>query len=244
MSERAQLRQAGSFGRVVEAYERGRPGYPEEAVRWLIGAGGRVVDLGAGTGKLTASLAEAASETIAVEPQHPMLLRLKEVVPGARTICARAEAVPIQAGWADVVTVGQAFHWFDRDRALPEIARVLRTGGHLGVVWNVRDRSVDWVAELERISGSDNSESTRGSMSKVAHFGPFESHRFRFTQVLDRDGLLAHVNSRSNVAAMDETDRRRVTESVLQLVEAHSAFAGSDRFEFPYITQAFRAEKA
>jgi SAM-dependent methyltransferase len=172
-----------------------------------------------------------------------MLVRLRDVVPGARTICARAEAVPIQAGWADVVVVGQAFHWFDLDRALSEIARILRTGGHLGVVWNVRDKSVDWVAEFERISGPDNSERTRSSMMKVAHFGPFESRTFRFTQVLDRDGLLAHVKSRSNVAAMDETERRRVTESVMQLVEAHSAFVGKDRFEFPYMTQAFRAER-
>lgn len=109
MSGASRVRRAGSFGRIVDDYERGRPHYPGGAVRWLVGDARRVVDVGAGTGKLTRSLVEPAREVAAVEPQHSMLVRLKEVVEEAHALCAQAEALPIHSGWAEVVVVARPF---------------------------------------------------------------------------------------------------------------------------------------
>jgi SAM-dependent methyltransferase len=243
MSNVSRAQRVGSFGRVVDDYERGRPRYPDEAVRWLVGDARRVADVGAGTGKLTSSLAKLAPEVAAIEPQHSMLVRLKEVVVGAYSVCAQAEALPIDSSWAEVVVVGQAFHWFDQQRAVPEIARVLKPGGHLALVWNVRDESVDWVAELTRITGSDNSQETRSRLKRMSHFGDFEMRSFRTVHFLDRHALVAHVQSRSHVAVLDEADRRRVMEAVMRLRDRHPDLAGQDPIEFPYRTEAYRVAR-
>jgi SAM-dependent methyltransferase len=243
MSAASRAQRVGSFGRVVDDYERGRPRYPDKAVRWLIGDARKVADIGAGTGKLTSSLAKLTSEVVAIDPQHSMLVRLKEVVAGAYTVRARAEALPIDSSWADVVVVGQAFHWFDHQRALPEIARILKPRGHLALVWNVRDESVDWVAELARITGSDNSQETRSRLKRTSHFGDLEMQSFRTIHFLDRHALVAHVQSRSHVAVLNEADRRRVIAAVMRLRDSHPDLAGQDPIEFPYRMEAYRAEK-
>lgn len=244
MNQTFRGQRAGSFGRVVDDYERGRPRYPDEAVRWLVGDAQKVIDLGAGTGKLTSSLVQRIPEVVAIEPQEPMVKRLQQSVAGARSICAVAEALPVRDGWADAVLVAQAFHWFDQERAVPEIARVLGTGGHLGLVWNVRDESVDWVGELALIAGRDNSRETRGALPQVPPFGGFVSRKFRMVQVLDRESLLAHVRSRSNVAALPEAERAEVVAAVGRLCDVHPDLAGRDHFDFPYVTVAYRVEKA
>jgi SAM-dependent methyltransferase len=171
------------------------------------------------------------------------LVRLREEVVGTYTVCAQAEALPIDSRWADAVIIGQAFHWFDQERALPEIARILRSRGHLALVWNVRDVSVDWVAELARITGSDNSQQTRSSLKRTSHFGDFEMRSFQTVHLLDRHALVAHVQSRSHVAVLREADRRRVIEAVIRLRDGHPDLAGQDPIEFPYRTEAYRAEK-
>lgn len=227
----------------MDDYERGRPNYSHEAVRWLIEGARTVVDLGAGTGKLTSSLVGLVAEVAAVEPQLSMVRRLSRVVAGARAVCGRAEEIPIRSKWADAVVVAQAFHWFDQKRAPAEIARVLKSGGRLGLVWNVRDGSVDWVAELSRITGRDNSQEIRSLLRSYPAFGEFERKMFRATQLLDRDTLVAHVRSRSHVAALDEGARRSMTNAVLELCDVHPDLSGRDRFELPYQTQAFRATK-
>src|SRR5688572_18675934 len=152
-------RRARSFGSVAEVYERARPTYPEDAVRWLAGDEPRdVVDLGAGTGKLTRSLVALGHRVTAIEPLPEMLELLPVAAPGARPILGSAEVIPLPDEYADVVTAAQAFHWFDHAVALPEIARVLRPGGRLALVWNTRDDREPWVAKLSATIGSETVE--------------------------------------------------------------------------------------
>src|SRR4051812_12101086 len=133
-------RRAQSFGGVADDYHRARPGYPVEAVRWLLGSSPLdVVDLGAGTGKLTAVLVGEGHRVVAVEPLEPMRSRLVAALPATPALEGSAEEIPLPDGCADAVVVGQAFHWFDVEPALREIARVLRPGGTLGLLWNARD---------------------------------------------------------------------------------------------------------
>ncbi|HEX5028163.1 MAG TPA: class I SAM-dependent methyltransferase, partial [Gaiellaceae bacterium] len=126
-----------AFAEVAQAYERGRPSYPDDAVRWLVGERAcDVVDLGAGTGKLTRILVAHGHRVVAVEPLDAMRSELEAAVPGAHALAGSAEAIPLEDASADVVTSAQAFHWFDHDAALPEIARVLRPDGRIALVWN------------------------------------------------------------------------------------------------------------
>jgi SAM-dependent methyltransferase len=239
--DRARAARATSFGRTAGEYERGRATYPAEAVRWLVGDSSRIVDLGAGTGKLTGALVALAPEVVALEPQHRMLQALRRAVPAALAACSTAEALPVNSHWAETVVVAQAFHWFDQERAVPEIRRILVPGGALGLVWNVRDESVGWVSEMTRIAGAENSRGTRASLDRLPGFEPFEYRLWHTGQMLDRDLLLAHVNSRSTVATLSERERARVLDEIAHLCDAHPALAGRDSFELPYQTQAFRA---
>ena len=181
MSQSAHMRaRARSFGTVAEEYERSRPEYPPDAVDWLVGREPlRVVDVGAGTGKLTRQLVALRHDVTAVEPSEPMLAQLRAAVPGARTIHAGAEEIPLADESADVVVAGQAFHWFDPDRALPEIARVLAPDGRLGLVWNMRDESVPWIARLWDLIG-DEPEATGDfdpASAALVQSGPLRSGR-------------------------------------------------------------------
>ena len=147
---------AASFGSVADVYDRARPGYPDEAVRWLVGdAPRRVLDLAAGTGKLTRSLVAAGHDVVAVEPAEEMLAHLRAAVPAAEALVGTAEAIPLPDASVDAVTVAQAFHWFDPPAALREIARVLRPDGALGLVWNTRDEREPWVRRLGELIGSE-----------------------------------------------------------------------------------------
>ena len=239
--DRARAERATSFGRTATEYERGRATYPEEAARWLVGGSSRVVDLGAGTGKLTGALVALAVDVVALEPQHRMVSELRRAVPAALAACSVAENTPVRSHWAETVVVAQAFHWFDQGRAAPEIRRLLSPGGTLGLIWNVRDESVGWLAELTRIAGAENSARTRAGLDRLPGFEPFEYRHWRTSQMLDRDTLLAHVGSRSTVATMGEPEQERVLDQVARLCESHPDLAGREKFELPYETQAFRA---
>ncbi|MFI6983992.1 class I SAM-dependent methyltransferase [Embleya sp. NPDC050154] len=150
--EQEEFRQARSFGAAADAYERGRPPYPPEAVAWLVPEDARtVVDLGAGTGKLTRALRAAGREVVAVEPSVGMREQFARVLPDVRVLDGTGESIPLPDSSVDVVVCAQAWHWVDPERAVPEAARVLRPGGRLGLVWNFRDVSVPWVAELDQI---------------------------------------------------------------------------------------------
>jgi ubiquinone/menaquinone biosynthesis C-methylase UbiE len=145
-----------SFGAAAAAYAEHRPDYARAAVRWALerAPGPRVLDLGAGTGKLTAVMAALGADVIAVEPDPAMLAELRRALPDVRALPGRAEAIPLPDASVDAVLVGHALHWFDMAVAGPEIARVLVPGGILADLWNVFDDRFDWVAGLERVSGS------------------------------------------------------------------------------------------
>ena len=146
---------AHSFGGVADAYERGRPTYPAEAVRWMLGDHPlSVLELGAGTGKLTRVLVELGHDVHASDPDAAMLQILERELPGVPTAQAGAEDIPLGDGSVDAVVAAQAFHWFDLDRALPEIARVLRPGGRVCLLWNTRNEKIPWVRRLGTIIGT------------------------------------------------------------------------------------------
>lgn len=239
------LVRAASFGAVADAYERGRPGYPDDAVRWLAGDEPcDVVDLGAGTGKLTRSLVALGHRVTAVEPLEEMLDRLRIAVPGATAMSGSAESLPLPDSSADVVTCAQAFHWFDHGVALSEMARVLRRRGRIALVWNTRDDEQAWVEELtdtvigrsEFRTGGVNATTDRVDESGL--FGPVERASFAHVQLLGREDLVELVRSRSQCAVLSEDERAPVLERVEALFDAH---ARDGVLAMPYVTECFRA---
>ena len=230
-----------AFADVAGAYERARPGYPEDAVRWLVGDEPcDVVDLGAGTGKLTRALMGLGHRVVAVEPLDEMRAQLEAALPGARALAGSAEAIPLPDASADVVTSAQAFHWFDHDAALPEIARVLRPGGRLALVWNSRDDRDPWMARLSAIIGNETVHDWEviPVIEEGGHFGGVEKAQFAHDQVLDRDGLLDLVLSRSYLAKLTPVEREPVLDAVRRL---YDETAGPNGVRLPYVTECFRA---
>ena len=216
-------RQASSFGAVAAAYERGRPPYPPEAVDWLLPAGAsRVLDLGAGTGKLTRQLRDRGLDVIAVEPSEGMREQLARAVPGVPVHAGSAEEIPLPDHSVNAVLVAQAWHWVDRSRAVPEVARVLVPGGRLGLVWNIRDEREDWVAELGRIlhDPGDHHRQDRGIIGPP--FGPVERCDVEWTHRLSRDELIDLAASRSYVITMPDRERAAVLAGVAHLADRPS----------------------
>jgi SAM-dependent methyltransferase len=236
-------RRARSFSSVAEVYERARPEYPAEAARWLTGDPPLdVVDLAAGTGKLTRVLTTLGHRVTAVEPLAEMRAHLGAAVPGAPALDGTAEAIPLADESADVVVAAQAFHWFDQPLALREIARVLRPGGRLGLIWNMRDETVEWVARLSTIVGAEPVDrgETSGAVDASALFGPVERREWRWRQPLTRDRLRELVLSRSYCAALPDVERAPILEAVERL---HDEAAGADGLSMPYVTYGFRAAR-
>lgn len=235
--------QAASFGSVADVYERSRPGYPDEAVAWLSGTTPcEVVDLGAGTGKLTRSLVALGHRVTAVEPLEEMLAQLRASVPEARTLTGGAEAIPLPDASTDVVTCAQAFHWFNHDRALAEIARVLRPGGRVALVWNMRDESEIWVEGLsDAIVGRTGLD--RGAVEPIEQsglYGPVERAVFEHVQEVDRATMRELVLSRSYCAVLPEEERAPILERVAQIFEEHAV---DGILGVPYRTECFRAAR-
>ena len=242
---------AQGFERAADAYERGRPGYPEPAVAWLaealgIGHGLAVVDLAAGTGKLTRQLLPFGAELVAVEPVAGMRARLATALPGVRVETGTAEALPLGDGVADAVVVGQAFHWFDGARALAEIHRVLRPGGGLGLIWNVRDESVPWVAELTRIIEPYRGDVPRylsgrwrEAFAATSLFQPLRQHSFSHAQRGDRAMVRDRMGSVSFVASLDEAVQAGVLAELDELLDNHPALRGRPTVTLPYRTDVF-----
>lgn len=212
------------------AYELARPGYPEEAIAVLvamlgIASGVRVLDLAAGTGKLTRRLIDLGADVTAVEPVAGMRRELEQAVPGVASLDGTAEAIPLPDASVDVVTVAQAFHWFDAPAALNEIARVLKPGGGLAILWNERDESTPWVAEMSRIIRWHERTVSRYQhvawaeiVAASGHFTPVLEEQVPWEQPLTRDLLADRVRSISYIAAMPEPERERQAADVVALV--------------------------
>ena len=241
---------AAGFGSAADAYERGRPSYPDEAVAYLavelgLSPGVHVLDVAAGTGKLTRRLVEGGAGVAAVEPIAAMRAVLAKAVPGIPVLEGTAEAIPLPDGSVDAVTVAQAFHWFDAEAALVEIHRVLRPGGGLGLVWNAADGGPEWVAIMRGLV-----HGVRGSVPQYGHtpwrdafarsrrFTPLTERTFDFVQELDEDGLVDRIASTSYIAALPEAERQRLLGQVRALV------AGVPRpLRLPYRTDVFSCRR-
>lgn len=228
---------AEGFSRSADAYERGRPGYPPEALRLLVArlpAAARVLDLAAGTGALTRPLLDAGLEVVAVEP----VAEMRAALPGsARALEGTAEAIPLGVAEVHAVAVGQAFHWFDGDAALREIHRVLSPEGLLALFWNVRIRDHPLHAAIDQLidpyrgeTPSHASSAWRTAFDRTSLFGAIEEHQFPNSQELAADGLAARVGSISFVAALDPQAREGV-------LERARALAGDTTVTLPYRTE-------
>ncbi len=241
-SDRASSR-ASSFGRAAGAYRRARPGYPAEAARWLVPeSAARVLDLAAGTGKLTERLLTLGVKVVAVEPDDAMRAQLVDAAPGAVALSGRADDIPLQDGAVDAVVVAQAWHWFDPATALPEIARVLRPGGRLGVAWNVRDHRVAWVDRYtEIIHRGDTLDPFHGEPTLDDRFGELEQATFEWRHRMPVEDLATLAASRSNVLTLPEDERAELLAEIADLARTHPDLAGRDVVEMPYRTTCWRA---
>jgi SAM-dependent methyltransferase len=236
---------ASSFGLGADAYRRARPGYPEDAARWLVGPGAvRVLDLAAGTGKLTERLLTLGLEVIAVEPDDAMRAQLHEAAPGARALSGRSDDIPLEDGSVDAVVVGQAWHWFDPATTLPELRRVLRPGGTLGVAWNVRDHRVGWVdAYTGIIHRGDTLDPLHGAPTLDDAFGELETATFTWRHRMPVADLRTLAASRSNVLMLPPAEREDLLAAVDELARTHPDLAGRDVVEMPYRTTCWRASR-
>ena len=243
------------FSAEAQSYARGRPDYPAELLHWLtdnlnVGAGKVVVDLGAGTGKFTKLLVQMGADVTAVEPVEAMRAQLVNGLPGVRCLAGNAEAIPLETSSADAVVCAQAFHWFANKEALREIHRVLRAGGMLGLVWNVRDESVDWVAAITNIINPYEGDAPRfykGDWRKPfsgEYFTAPEGSSFGYQHVgTPQEVILDRFLSVSFIAALPEPEKAGVAAQLRELIASHPALRERDTIAFPYRTEAYRCKR-
>jgi SAM-dependent methyltransferase len=247
---------ARGFSVVAREYERSRPSYPEGAVDRLIQElevhrDGLVLDLGAGTGKLTRLLAPSGARLVALDPVEAMRKECAHAVPNAMVVGGMAESLPFADGTFDGVVAGQAFHWFDGPRALGEIHRALKPSGRLGLIWNVRDESVDWVRRLTEIIEPyessvprEKTQQWRAAFAATDLFGSLNQRRFSHSQTLDADGLVERFSAVSFIASLPEEGRSEVLEEIRELAETHPDLSSRDSFELPYFTELYWCSRA
>lgn len=234
-----------SFGTVAASYDRGRPTYPHEAVTWALGTAApgkqlRVLELGAGTGKLTEVLLDLGHDVLATEPDEQMLDVLSAKIPNVRATLGSAEQIPVGDQQYDVVVAGQAFHWFDQPAALAEVGRVLAPGGRLVLLWNERDERIPWVRKLGALIGRQGQDvdPTR-VIDDSGMFSAVEEQQFRFWQVVNRETVQDLVLSRSNLAVLPDEDREAKRAEVLAFYDDYGR--GMDGMQLPYTCRVFRS---
>lgn len=236
---------ARSFGAVADVYDRARPSYPDEALDWLLPSAPadrplRVVDLGAGTGKLTRSLVARGLDVVAVEPTPGMRETFSRVLPDVEVLDGTGESIPLADGSVDAVLMAQAWHWVDPDTAAPEVARVLRPGGRLGLLWNVRDAGVEWIGRLDRLLPGPGEEQLGSLAPRVGPpFGPVERYDVRWSDPVTVESLLDLTRSRSWVIALDDARREEVLADVRAQAEERLRRTGTLALE--YVTRCSRA---
>jgi SAM-dependent methyltransferase len=246
---------AKGFGAEAEAYERSRPSYPADAVAWLVEAlriseRSLIADVAAGTGKLTRLLMPTGARIIAVEPVAGMRSFIRDVTP----LAATAEALSFRNSSLDVITVAQAFHWFDADAALTEFRRVLRPGGRVGLIWNTRDRSVSWVDAVwsimdrveKRAPWRDHNATGAWREAVFADnpwFTPLVEATFHHEQILTREVVVDRIRSVSHVAVLPPDQQQEVLDEVRAVLRHDPATAGRDRFALPYRVDAYWSER-
>jgi len=242
---------AQGFSSQADTYARGRPDYPTELDAWLrdalgLGPGKTVADVGAGTGKFSLLLARTGAEVIAVEPVAAMRAQLAAALPSVQVLEGTAEALPLADASVDAVVCAQAFHWFANPASVAEFRRVLRPGGKLGLVWNVRDESVDWVARLTAIMTPHEGDAPRfykGDWKRVfpaEGFGPLELSSLPYEHVgPPQQVIVDRVMSVSFIAALPPAQQDAVRAQLDRLIASHPELAGRDTVAFPYRTEAY-----
>lgn len=246
---------AAGYKTAADTYVRGRPDYPPQVTDWLtetlgLNADKSVVDLGAGTGKFTARLVATGAQVIAVEPVPQMLEKLSEAWPEVLAVSGTATDLPLPDASVDVVICAQAFHWFASGEALTEIARVLKPGGKLGLVWNLRDTRESWVPKLDAIVNALEGDTPRfytGAWRRAfphAAFGPLQEQQFSHGHTgSPEDVIFNRVRSTSFVSALSAVERAKVDEQMRALIDAEPELRGRDVVTVPYVTAAFVAVK-
>ncbi|MBI6615682.1 class I SAM-dependent methyltransferase [Pseudomonas simiae] len=239
------------FSTQAVTYAQGRPDYPRQLTGWLadtlrIDAQSSVIDLGAGTGKFTRLLSTLAPTLTAVEPVAAMGAQLTKLLPDVRLVNGTAESIPLPSASADAVVCAQAFHWFSTEAALAEIHRVLKPDGRLGLVWNVRDESVDWVAAITEIITPYDGYTPRFHTGRWReaftgeYFSDPEVTCFPYSHVgSPQEVIMDRFLSVSFIAALPDAPKAVVTAQLQALIDTHPALKGRDTVAFPYQTQAY-----
>lgn len=253
------------FGSEASTYERSRPSYPPDAVAWFaqhlrIGPGARVLDLAAGTGILTRLLVPLGADLVAAEPVAGMRAELRRTTPGVPVVAAVAEALPVGDGSLDAVTVAQAFHWFDPQAATASIRRALRVGGRLGLVWNSRDRSVDWVDRIwsvmdrvekrapwrehdGNVAGVDSFAWREELLDGASGFTPLVKETFRHAQPMTPELVVERIKGVSHVAVLPPDAQQAVLDEVRDIVATHPDTQRRRELAIPYRVDAYWTER-
>jgi SAM-dependent methyltransferase len=243
------------FGTTTGLYDKIRPEYPDAGVDILvrelgIARGRIVVDVGAGTGKLTRALVRTGATLIAVEPLAEMRERLAERVPLAVPFEGTAEEMALRDASADAITVAQAFHWFDGDRALAEFHRVLKPGGRLGLIWNVRDRRTAWVAAFDGLVDAVDPDRPdhqtakwRAAFDRTALFGPLQERGVEHAQTLTPAEIAERAATVSSIASLPDREREGVLDRFRELAATHPDLRGKKTVTLPYLTKVYWTER-